>query len=146
MAKGGTNFAIRSLGGEVAFAGQTNVGLTGGAGKLSVLSTTEQLRLYYDVSNYFSTTVSSAGAVTFNAVGAGANFLFSDDVELDGALNHDGTTVGLYGVTPVARSSTYTVTNGTTDRTYDADATTVNELADVVATLIADLKATGIIG
>jgi hypothetical protein len=67
-------------------------------------------------------------------------------LEIDGALNHDGTTVGFYGATPVAQSSAYTVTNGTTDRAYDADATTVNELADVVATLIADLKATGIIG
>lgn len=78
----------------------------------------------------------------------GANSLnyLQGSLEIDGALNHDGSTVGFYGVTPVARSSTYTVTNGTTDRTYDADATTVNELADVVGTLIADLKATGIIG
>ena len=42
------------------------------------------------------------------------------------------------------RSSTdltvsYTVTNGATDRAYDADATTTEELADVLGTLIADL-------
>lgn len=34
----------------------------------------------------------------------------------------------------------YTVANVTTTRIYDADATTLAELADVVGTLIADLK------
>lgn len=67
------------------------------------------------------------------------------ELDLDGALNHDGTTVGFYGVTPVVRSSAYTPTNVTTDRAYDADSTSTAELADVLGTLIADLKATGII-
>jgi hypothetical protein len=40
---------------------------------------------------------------------------------------------------------TYTATNVTTDRAYDADATTVAELADVLGTLIADLRARGIV-
>ena len=70
---------------------------------------------------------------------------FDGDVRIGGALDHNGTTVGFYGVTPVVRSSAYTVTNGVTDRTYDANATSVDELADVLATLIADLKLTGII-
>lgn len=68
------------------------------------------------------------------------------DLELDAALNHDGTTVGFYGVTPVVRSSAYTPTNVTTDRSYDANSTTIDELADVLGTLIADLQLTGIIG
>lgn len=42
-------------------------------------------------------------------------------------------------------SSAYTVANATTDRDYDADATTVDELADVLATLIEDLKSKGLI-
>jgi hypothetical protein len=42
-------------------------------------------------------------------------------------------------------SPTYTVTNDNTDRTYDADATTTAELADVVGTLIADLQALGVL-
>ena len=33
----------------------------------------------------------------------------------------------------------YTITNDTTDRTYDANATSAAELADVLATLIRDL-------
>jgi len=45
-----------------------------------VIGTTEQIRTGYDTSNYFSTTVSSAGAVTFNAVGASSSFIFSDAV------------------------------------------------------------------
>jgi hypothetical protein len=36
--------------------------------------------------------------------------------------------------------SAYTVTNGTADRTFDADNTSINELADVVATVIDDLN------
>jgi hypothetical protein len=42
-------------------------------------------------------------------------------------------------------SSAYTITNVTTDRAYDANATTVDELADVLGTLIADLKTKGIL-
>ena len=41
---------------------------------------------------------------------------------------------------------TYTITNGTTDRTYDADATSTAELADILYTLIQDLKLLGLIG
>ena len=44
-----------------------------------------------------------------------------------------------------AATTTYTPTNVSTDRAFDADATTVEELADVVGTLIADLKTKGII-
>ena len=40
----------------------------------------------------------------------------------------------------------YAVTNVSTDRAYDADSTTVNEISDVLGTLIADLAAKGIIG
>lgn len=68
------------------------------------------------------------------------------ELELDGALNHDGSTVGFYGVAPAARSAAYTASNVSTDRTYDANNTTVNELADVLGTLIADLKLTGLVG
>ena len=39
----------------------------------------------------------------------------------------------------------YTVTNGTTDRTFDADSTSTAELADILATLIADLTTLGVL-
>ncbi len=76
----------------------------------------------------------------------GGKAIFTAEVELDGALNHDGSTVGFYGVTPVVRSSAYTPSNVSTDRTYNANATSIDEIADVLGTLIADLQLTGIIG
>lgn len=54
-----------------------------------------------------------------------------------------GTTITI-SLSPVG-GATYTVTNGLTDRAYDANSTTVNELADVLATLINDLKTANII-
>lgn len=47
------------------------------------------------------------------------------------------------GVVPSGQ--TYSISNVTTDRTYDANSTTVDELADTLGTLIADLRAAGII-
>ena len=40
---------------------------------------------------------------------------------------------------PVVTGPSYTVTNGVVGRTYDANATTIDELADVLATVIADV-------
>jgi hypothetical protein len=54
-----------------------------------------------------------------------------------------GTTITI-SLSPVG-GATYTVTNGLTDRAYDANSTTINELADVLATLINDLKTANII-
>ncbi len=45
-----------------------------------------------------------------------------------------------------ASSSRYTVTNVTTDRAFDADSTSTAELADVLGTLITDLRDRGVIG
>ena len=45
----------------------------------------------------------------------------------------------------IADTAAYTITNALTDRSYDANATTVDELADVLATLIADLKTKGVL-
>jgi hypothetical protein len=46
----------------------------------------------------------------------------------------------------LVQSSAFTPTNVTTDRSFDANATTTDELADVLGTLIADLQAIGILG
>lgn len=58
-------------------------------------------------------------------------------------LRLTGNAIGVFGVTPATRAPAYTVTNLTTDRSYDADATSVAELADVLGTLIADLRTYG---
>lgn len=52
----------------------------------------------------------------------------------------NGSIVKLY------KTGTYTPTNVTTDRAFDANSTSIDELADVVGTLIADIQATGIFG
>jgi hypothetical protein len=55
--------------------------------------TTEQQRIGYDGSNYFSITVGATGGVTFNAVGAGSAFSFSDKVSVNNPVNLKGYTV-----------------------------------------------------
>lgn len=54
--------------------------------------------------------------------------------------------IGFWNATPVIRPSAYTPTNVTTDRSYDANSTTIDEVADVLGTLIADLQSVGLIG
>jgi hypothetical protein len=45
-----------------------------------------------------------------------------------------------------ASSATYTMTNVTADRVLDADSTTLAEVADVLGTLINDLRDRGVVG
>ena len=65
---------------------------------------------------------------------------------IGGDLNHDGSNIGLNGVAPVARSTGWAVSNLTTDRVFDADATTLAEIADVLGTLITYLISRGDLG
>jgi hypothetical protein len=67
--------------------GNVGIGTTTPSARLHTVSTTEQLRLGYDASNYMSATVSSSGLVTLDAVGAGAGFEFSDNVVGNGTAN-----------------------------------------------------------
>jgi hypothetical protein len=60
--------------------GYIGIGTSSPSARLHLISTTEQQRTGYDASNYYSTTVSSTGIVTFDAVGAGASFVFQDPV------------------------------------------------------------------
>jgi hypothetical protein len=60
--------------------------------KIDVTLTTEQLRLSYDGSNYYTTTVGSTGDVTFDAVGSGAGFTFSDKLDVAGSFQCDSIT------------------------------------------------------
>lgn len=74
---------IISTGQDLYTANTGNVGIGTGStvsAKLHVISTTEQVRIGYDASNYYKTTVSSAGAVTIDAVGASAGFTFNDPI------------------------------------------------------------------
>ena len=78
-----------------------------------------------------------------------ANTLF--DVLSNGAVTITNTlrlnnNVGFFNTAPQAQSAAYTPTNVTTDRSYDANATTLDEIADVLGTLIIDLQTYGLIG
>jgi hypothetical protein len=53
------------------------------------------------------------------SVGTTSNVQFND-AEIDGALNHDGTTAGFYGIAPVTRPAAYTQTYATADKTLGA--------------------------
>jgi hypothetical protein len=55
-------------------------------------------------------------------------------MEIDGALNHDGTTVGFYGVTPATRPSAYTQTYSTADKTHAAPTAATLSVADGAGT------------
>ena len=60
----------------------------------------------------------------------------------------DGSTkkIGFFGTSPTAQPGTYTTSNVSADREFDANSTTLDEIADVLGTLIADLKSLGLIG
>ena len=63
-------------------------------------------------------------------------------------INHyaaDHTHTGGNDGSKLAVSSAYTITNVTPDRAYDANSVLIAEIADVLGTLIDDLKTAGII-
>ena len=56
-----------------------------------------------------------------------------------------GNKIGFWAQTPAVRAAAYTITNVTADRAYDANATTIDEISDVLGTLIADLITYGLL-
>lgn len=73
--------------------------------------------------------------------------LFGGDVEIDGAFNHDGSTYGQYGATPVAQDTGWLISNVSTLRAYDANSTNTDEIADTLGTLVEIvLKLQGVVG
>lgn len=79
------------------------------------------------------------------AVETNSNVQFNS-VEIDGDLNHDGSNVGFFGTAPAAQSTGWSASNVTPDKSFDADSTSIDELADVLGTLIDYLKTIGILG
>lgn len=76
-----------ALGGTAGNAVDIISGGTTASAKLHLIKTTEQLRIGYDVNNYWNATTGSTGITTFNAVGSGSAFAFSDPVSVTGALS-----------------------------------------------------------
>lgn len=83
--------------------------------------------------------------ITESSTGSGVKRLISaqvgsvDKFVVDNAGNATATTFN------PATKQTYAITNVTTDRAYDANATTLDEVADTLGTLIADLRAAGLL-
>jgi hypothetical protein len=108
-----------------------------GFGRITLDRFGENLRLFH-------TSGATAQFAISRTTGA-FNVYIQDELELDGALNHDGTTVGFFGTTPAVRSTGWAVTNAVSDKVFDANATTTDELADVLGTLITYLISIGLI-
>jgi len=111
--------------------------------QVEMRSTTEQLRISYDGSNYFSTTVGSSGGVTFDAVGSGAKFTFSDSIEVADAKDiivgtSTGTKIGtstsqklgFFNATPVTQRADI---GALTDSTTGAAGGTLGSVSSTVA-------------
>lgn len=137
-------------------AGSLGVGITAPSTKLHVVDTAEQARLGYDGSNYLSITVSSAGAVTFDATGASAGFTFADDVTIGDSKNFifntgTGTKFGtsvsqklaFHNATPTIQRSgaaqASVVTTSATNTTPYGYSTQAQ--ADAIVTLVNELRA-----
>lgn len=58
--------------------------------------------------------------------------IFTTDIDIDGALNHDGTTVGLYGTVPVTQGAALTAAE--TSITHTAPGTPDYAIQDLVNT------------
>lgn len=85
-------------------------------------------------------------ATTYNLqVIADSSVTATADRTLTLNMKNANRTLALGGNVVFPSGSAYTPTNVTTDRSYDANATTVDELADVLGTLIADLQTAGVI-
>ena len=137
--------------------GTLNVGTqTTTTAKIHSMATTEQIRLGYDASNYFSTTVGSTGGVTFDAIGSGAGFTFSDSITLGDAkdLIVNATTgtkigtattqkLGFYNATPIVQRSgaaqAAVATTAATNVTPFGYTTAAQ--ADAIITLLNELRA-----
>ncbi len=107
--------------------GNIGMGLSSSiSARLHLISTTEQQRIGYDVSNHFSTTVDANANVTFNlTAGAGTpGFTFSDKVRVDGGF-------GL-NVTPQVQQA----------HIVDADGS-LEDITTKFNTLLADLEGFG---
>lgn len=101
----------------------------------TVLTTAEAGALEFNTDDFFATITTGA---------ARKAFILDNGSRLTSGKMPIATTNGR--LIDLTASSAYTPTNVTTDRSYDANATTLDEISDVLGTLIADLQTKGILG
>lgn len=111
-------------------------------------ATAERTRLTA-AGNFLIGTTADSGRLTVRGSGtssAANGLLVEDSSGTDNfVIRNDGGFAFRNGTVGLAQTGYTTFANLTTDRTCDANATTVNELADILGTLIVDLKTKGII-
>jgi hypothetical protein len=66
-------------------------------------------------------------------------------VRIMNALQHEGSTLGFFGAPPQGVTAPYSALNAADRRSFDTTNATTSELADVLGTLIADLKNYGLL-
>ncbi len=105
--------------------GNVGVGTVSPSAKIHSLANSEQLRLGYDTSNYFSTTVGIGGDVTFNSVGTGSTmFIYNNNVDINGGLTANTISATTYLNLPIdIRITGGTYSNGTTTLTNNTGGT-----------------------
>lgn len=91
-----------------------------GTGALTTQVVVDIPNLTFGGTNVGIRSAMTAAGGTFISHTGNAAARFGGEVEIDGALNHDGTTVGFYNVAPVARPAAYTQTFSTASRTHAA--------------------------
>jgi hypothetical protein len=115
------------------------VNVSSPSAKLEVRVTSgAQFMASYDASNYYSVTVGSSGGVTFDAVGSGAKFTFSDSIEVADAKDiivgtSTGTKIGtstsqklgFFNATPVTQRADI---GALTDSTGGTPGTTIQDV------------------
>lgn len=98
-----------------------------------------------------------AGSIVFNSGGdAATDFTVKTDtydaIVVDASadafyiMTNASGKVSFFGASPVTQSTGWSTSNVTTDKSFDANATTLDELADVVGTLVEQLKTYGLLG
>jgi len=92
---------------------------------------------------------SSSNNITIDAdsaetIDGSANIVLDTDFGCIGLIKEDAEWKVLFQ-RMIKQTSAYTPSNVTTDRTYDANATSIDEIADVLGTLITDLQSAGVI-
>ena len=145
------NTSITAFAGDIAYlAGMSGENIILTAGAAEVYASVSQLRLQEPNIN-LGAGDSITIAATLEVVDAPTEGVNNYSIHVGTGLTsvdtfeHRGVTLGFFGTAPVAQTAAYTITNVTPDRAYDANATSVAELADVLGTLIADLTAYGLL-
>ncbi len=123
------------------------------AGLLTVTATTQQLQVAYDGANYLALTIGATGIGTFNMVGAGSAFTFSDPITVNANLEvvkageqfRATNVAGEYMTLTVSAAGVAVfdaVSAGVTDAFTFQDPVTFNGNIEVVSTTAAQIKAT----